>query len=162
MVTRPAQPAYVTALAAAYGPPSQAAFGSAVFYDDSQPPAGLEQAALAKYQYFIGDLWTRYGADAWLGTWQQIYTRPQGVDHAVVSELRAIKDRSAAQSVELLLDEAADPPAAQQALAAAFDGPTVTELAVYKIGDGAELAGILLAARRAAGGQTVMLVFLLD
>lgn len=162
MVTRPAQPAYVTALAAAYGPPSQEAFGSAVFYDESQPPASLEQAALAKYQYFVGDLWTRYGADAWLGAWQQIYTRPQGADHAVVSELRAIKDRSAAQSVDLLLDEVADPKAAQQALATAFDDPAVTELAVYKIGDGAAMAGLLVAARRVAGGQTVMLVFLLD
>ena len=79
-----------------------------------------------------------------------------------LSELRAIKDRSAAQSVELVLDEVADPQNAQQALASAFDDPAVTELAVFKIGDGAELAGILLAARRAAGGQTVMLVFLLD
>jgi hypothetical protein len=129
MVTRPAQPAYVTALAAAYGPPSQAAFGSAVFYEASQPPPPLEEAALAKYQYFVGDLWTRYGADAWLGAWQQVYLRPQGATQAIVSELRAIKDRSAAQSVELLLDEAADPQAAQQALAAAFDDPAVTELA---------------------------------
>lgn len=161
MVTRPAQPAYVTALAAAYGPPSQAAFGSAIFYD-SQPPAGLEQAALAKYQYFVGDLWARYGAEAWLGTWQQIYARPQGAERAVVSELRAIKDRSAAQSVELLLDETPDPPAAQQALAAAFDDPAVTELAVYKIGDGAEMAGLLVAARRAATGETIILAFLLD
>ncbi len=118
---------------------------------------GLEQAARAKYQYFVGDLWDRYGADAWLGTWQQVYARPQGGDRAVVSELRAIKDRSAAQSVELLLDEAADPQGAQQALAAAFDDPAVTELAVYKIGDGAALAGILVAARRAPAGETVIL-----
>ena len=162
MVTPAAQPDYVTALAAAYGPPSQAAFGSAVFYDSSQPPAGLEQAARTTYQYFVGDLWDRYGADAWLGTWQQIYARPQGGDHAIVSELRGIKDRSAAQSVELLLDETADPQGAQQALAAAFDDPAVTELAVYKIGDGAAMAGLLVAARRAATGETVTLVCLLD
>lgn len=162
MVTPSAQPTYVTALAAAYGPPSQAGFGSAVFYDSSQPPAELEQAALAKYQYFVGNLWGRYGADAWLGTWQPIYARPLGAERAVVSELRAIKDRSAAQSVELLLDEAADPSTAQQALAAAFDDPAVTELVVYKIGDGAAMAGLLVAGRRAATGETVMVVFLLD
>ena len=98
----------------------------------------------------------------WLSAWQQIYARPQGAERAVVSELRAIKDRSSAQSVELLLDEAADPPTAHQALAAAFDDPAVTELVVYKIGDGAAMAGLLVAARRAAGGQTLVLVFLLD
>lgn len=166
MVTRPAErsspPAYVTALEAAYGPPSQAAFGSAVFYDNSQPPAPLVQAALAKYQYFIGDLWDRYGPDAWRGTWRNVYTRPQGADRAVVSELRAIQDRTAAQSIELLLDEAADPQAAQQALSTAFDDPTVTELSVYTIGDGAAMSGILLAGRRAATGETVILVLLLD
>jgi hypothetical protein len=45
---------------------------------------------------------------------------------------------------------------------AAFDDPAVTELAVYKIGDGAAMAGLLVAARRAATGETVTLVFLLD
>jgi hypothetical protein len=42
-----------------------------------------------------------------------------------------------------------------------FSDPAVTELSVYRIGDGAALAGILLAARRAAGATTI-LVFLLD
>jgi hypothetical protein len=79
-----------------------------------------------------------------------------------VAELHGIQDRSAAQAVELLVDEAADPQAAKQALGGAFDDPAVSELAVYQIGDGAQMAGILLAARRGAAGQTVMLVFLLD
>ncbi len=162
MVTPTAKPDYVTALEAAYGPPSQAGFGSAVFYEQGQEPGDLEQAAQAQYRYFVGELWDRYGKDAWMGSWQQVYTRPPGANRAIVAELRAITDRSAAQSVELVLDEVADPKNARQALSSAFDDPAVTELAAFKIGDGAELAGILLAARRAAGGQTVTLVFLLD
>lgn len=162
MVTPAANPAYVTALEAAYGPPSQAGFGSAVFYKQNGKAADLEQAAQAQYRYFVGDLWDRYGAGAWLGSWQQVYTRPAGARPAVVSELRAIKDRTAAQSVELLLDEAADPPAAQQALSAAFDDPAITDLSVYKIGDGAALSGILVAGRRAPAGETTLLIFLLD
>jgi hypothetical protein len=79
-----------------------------------------------------------------------------------VSELRAIKDRSAAQSVGLILDEAADPQAAQQALGRAFDDPSVSELTVYKIGDGAQMAGILITARRDTAAESVFLVFLLD
>ena len=81
---------------------------------------------------------------------------------AFVSELRAINDRTAALSVELLLDEVDDPPTAQQALSSAFDDPAVTDLAVFQIGDGAALSGLLVAGRRAATGETVMLVFLLD
>ena len=151
MVTPAAKPTYVTALETAYGLPSQAGFGSAVFYEQGQEPGDLEQAAQGQYRYFVGELWERYGANAWMGSWQKVYTRPAGANRAIVSELRAIKDRSAAQSVGLVLDEATDPQTAQQALAAAFDDPAVTELAVYKIGDGAELAGILLAARRGQG-----------
>jgi hypothetical protein len=162
MVTPAAKPAYVTALEATYGAPSQAGFGSAVFYEQRQESGSLEQAAQAKYRYFVGELWERYGEDAWMGSWQTVYTRPPGAERAIVSELRAIEDRSAAQSVGLILDEAADPQAAAQALGGAFDDPAVSELAVYKIGDGAQMAGLLLAARRAAEGQTVMLVFLLD
>jgi hypothetical protein len=162
MITPTAKPAYVTALEAAYGQPSQEGFGSAVFYDQGQQPSVLEQAAQAKYRYFVGDLWERYGEDAWLGSWQPVYTRPAGADRAVVAELRAIKDRSAAQSVGLILDEAADPQGAEQALGAAFDDPAVSELAVFKIGDGAQMAGILVAARRASAGESIFLVFLLD
>ncbi len=162
MVTPAAKPAYVTALEASYGPPSQAGFGSAVFYTPGRNPGSLEEAAQAQYRYFVGDLWDRYGADAWMGSWRQVYGRPDGGDHAIVSELRAIRERTAAQSVELLLDEAADPPSAQGALSGAFDDPAVTELAVYQIGDGAALSGILVAARRAPDDQTVMLILLLD
>ena len=162
MVISAAKPTYVAALEAAYGPPSQAGFGSAAFYAPGQSAGNLEATAQAQYQYFVGDLWDRYGADAWLGTWQQVYTRPPGAGRAFVSELRAINDRTAALSVELLLDEVDDPPTAQQALSSAFDDPAVTDLAVFQIGDGAALSGLLVAGRRAATGETVMLVFLLD
>jgi hypothetical protein len=150
------------ALEAAYGPPSQAGFGSAIFYVQRQDPGDLAQAAQAQYRYFVGELWARYGEDAWMGSWQQVYTRPAGAKREIVAELRAIKDRTAVQSVELLLDEVADPQNARQTLSTAFDDPAVTDLSVFKIGDGAALAGILLAARREAAGETVMLIFLLD
>jgi hypothetical protein len=47
------EPAYVTAL--------EAAFGSAVFPEQSKAADDLAQAALAKYKYFIGDQWERFG-----------------------------------------------------------------------------------------------------
>ena len=56
----------MTALEAAYGAPSQAGFGSAVFFDQLKPTDTLADAALAKYKFFVGDLWERYGEDAWI------------------------------------------------------------------------------------------------
>jgi hypothetical protein len=162
MITPTAKPAYVSALEAVFGPPSQSGFGSAVFYQRTESPGALAGAARDVYQHFIGDLWQRYGAEAWMGNWQQVYTRPPAADHAVVAELHTLDDRSVRQSAAVLLDAAEDPQAVQAALATACDDPAVTDLVVYKIGDGAALSGILLAARRAATGETIMLVFLLD
>ena len=63
----PAKPEYLTLLEAAYGAPSQAGFGSAVFHEQMKAGDDLEQAALAKYRYFTGDLWERWGEEAWIG-----------------------------------------------------------------------------------------------
>ncbi|HRX05033.1 MAG TPA: hypothetical protein P5148_17925, partial [Anaerolineae bacterium] len=73
-----AKPQYVADLETVFGPPSQAAFGSAVFNQALDAGAGLETAALGKYKYFVGDLWERYGEDAWMGPWKEVYARPAG------------------------------------------------------------------------------------
>jgi hypothetical protein len=160
----PAQPApdYVTALEAAYGAPSQAGFGSAVFYEPLKASDKLDQAALAKYKYFVGDLWERYGEDAWMGPWKMVYTRPVDGKRDIIAELRGITDREARMSVEMILDNVDDPEKARTALSAAFDDPAVTELAVYNTGDGAAMSGALVAARRGDAGATTFLVFLMD
>ena len=156
-----ARPAAVAALEAAFGPPSQAGFGSAVFYDRLAPDADLEQAALARYRFFVGDLWERYGADAWLGPWQRVYTRPPGAPRAIVAELRALANRDAALSASVLLEGVDAPERAQAALAATFDDPAVAELAVFTLGDGGAMAGLLVAGQREDRGA-IFLVFLLD
>jgi hypothetical protein len=70
------KPAYVTALEAAYGAPSQAGFESAVFYEQVATADDLDQAALAKYRFFVGDLWDRYGEAAWMGPWKSVLRSP--------------------------------------------------------------------------------------
>jgi len=62
----------------------------------------------------------------------------------------------------MILDEVDDAAAARSALAAAYDDPAVTELRVFNLGDGAEMAGLLIAARRGATDDAIFLVFLLD
>ena len=156
------KPEYVAALEAAYGAPSQAGWGSAVFLERLKAADELEPAALAKYRYFVGELWERFGDDAWMGPWKAVYTRPADGKRDIIAELRGITDRDARQSVEMILDNVDDPEKARAALSAAFDDPAVTELAVYNIGDGAAMSGLLLAGRRGDAGEATFLVFLLD
>ena len=156
------KPDYVTALERFYGAPSQDGFGSAVFYERLPADADLEQTALAQYRYFVGDLWERYGEDAWMGPWRQVYTRPADGNANIVAELRSLEDRAARQSAALIVDEIDNAEDARAALAAAFDSAAVTELSVYKLGDGAAMSGILVAAHRAATGEMLFLIFLLD
>lgn len=156
------KPVYVTDLEAAYGVPSQAGFGSAVFYASKADGSSLEQIALDKYKYFVGALWEKYGEDAWLGPWKEVYTRPSSDEADIVAELRAINDPNAALSVPMILDNVDDTEKAWTALSAAYDDPSVTEVRVFNLGDGGAMSGILVSGRRAATGEAILLLFLLD
>lgn len=156
------KPAYVTALEEAYGAPSQEAFGSAVFYEQLEPSDDLEAAALRNYKYFAGDLWKRYGEEAWMSTWKEAYRRPEGATHDIQAELAALEDRETRMQVDMILNNVDQPEQAQAALADAFDAVEVNELRAYNIGDGEAMSGILIAGRRAKEGETTFLAFLLD
>jgi D-alanyl-D-alanine carboxypeptidase len=156
------KPEYVAALEAAYGAPSQAGFGSAVFTEQLKASDKLDQAALAKYKYFTGELWERWGEDAWMGPWKEVYARKAGAKPDIVAELRGISDPDAKISVPMILDNIDGAEQARAALSAAYDDPAVTELRVFTLGDGAAMSGILVAGRRAETGEATFLVFLLD
>lgn len=156
-----AKPIYVSLLEAAFGAPSQAAFGSAVFFELLKVTEDLEKMALAKYRYFVGELWERFGPDAWMGPWKEVYARKARARNDVVTELRSIRDADAAISVPMILDNIQDAEKARAALSTAFDDPTVTDLRVYNLGDGGAMSGLLVAGRR-SNAETTYLVFLLD
>lgn len=156
------KPAYVTQLESIYGPPSQAGFGSAVFYDQLRATDKLSDAALARYRFFVGDLWQRYGEDSWMGPWKQVYSRPAGAAHDIVAELRSIDDADASISAPMLLDNIDDPAQGRAALAAAYDDALVSELAVFNIGDGGAMSGVVLAGRHKLSDRATILVFLMD
>ena len=155
------QPDYVTALQAAYGAPSQAAFGSAVFYEQAIAD-DLEQAALAKYRYFVGKLWEQYGEAAWLDPWKQVYARQPDAKADIVAELRGIANHTTQLSVPMILDAVQDMEQARAALSTAFDDPVVTEVLVFNTGDSGAMSGLLIAGCRGATGEATFLVFLLD
>jgi hypothetical protein len=155
------KPDYVTLLEAAYGEPSQAGFGSAVFFEASNG-GDLTDTALATYGHFVGDLWGKYGDRAWLGPWKQVYVREPGTKPDVVPELRSIADPDARRSVPMLLDDVEGADAARDALSGAFDDPAVTDLRVYNLGDGAAMSGLLVAGRQGRGGESTFVVLLMD
>jgi hypothetical protein len=158
----PTKPEALTNLEAAYGGPSQAGFGSAVFSDRVLDTDTLEQKALEQYRYFVGDLWCRFGEAAWMGPWRQVYARSHGAAGDILAELDAIEDPDAARSVPMFLDAIDGAAKARAALSAAYDDPAVTELRIFNLGDGGAMSGLLIAGRRPEAGEAIFLVFLMD
>jgi len=156
------KPQYVTALEAAYGAPSQAGFGSAVFYEHINQAEKIEEAALQKYRYFVGELWERYGEDAWMTAWKQLYARKTGGNYDIVAELRSIKDLEATKSVPMILDNIEGADKARTALSSAYNNPAITDLRVFNVGDGGAMSGLLIAGRHNETGEEIFLVFLMD
>jgi hypothetical protein len=154
------KPDYVAELETVYGAPSQSGFGSAVFYEVLEPEADLEPVALRYYQYFVGDLWERFGEAAWMGPWKLVYTRQPGGKPDIVAELQAIADPTAHLSVPMLL-ELDDAERGKKALSATYDDADVNNLAVYTLGDGEAMSGLLVAGQHSTGEAT-FLIFLLD
>jgi hypothetical protein len=70
MSPSPSPPKYVSDLESLYGPPSQAGFGSVVFYEQLSPTVDLEPSALKYYRHFVGDLWEHFGETAWMTLWK--------------------------------------------------------------------------------------------
>jgi hypothetical protein len=155
-------PAGVAALVAAYRPPSDAAFGSAVFHEQLGDDGALGEAAQRAYRRFVGALWDRFGAEAWMGPWKQVYRRPDPAARDVVAELRAVDDPDARQSVPLVLELSVDAERARAALSTVYDDPAMTEMAVYAIGDGAAMSGLVVAGRNTASGTSTCLTCLMD
>ncbi len=151
-------------LEAVFGGPSSEGFGSAVFSDilESDEDGDLERTALDVYRRFVGELWDRWGEDAWMAPWKQVYVRPANGRPDVVAELTGLADPSAKISVPLIVEAGPDSERTHAALASAFDDPAVTELRVYVIGDGEAMSGLLVAGRCAASNVAVFVAALMD
>ena len=158
---KPTKPKYLLLMETAYGSPSQNGFGSAVFFETIDSDEPLEKAALQRYKYFVGETWDRFGEDAWMSGWKQVYTRQKGANHDIVAELRGIEDWDVSQSIPMILDVVKDADFGKFALSKAFDATNVTELMVFNIGDGGAMSGVLIATRR-HNNEATFLVFLMD
>lgn len=150
------KPSFVTDLEQFYGGPSKSAYGSAVFFEPGIEAEHLENDSLAKYQYFCGDTWTRFGEENWLTNWSQVFARTDNSQRDIVTELSSLDDRDARRLASMLLDNVG----AHGALRTALDDSQVSEMRVFKMGDGGAMSGLLIAALRPEGA--VYLVFLLD
>lgn len=150
----------VPALIAVYGPAGSTGLGSAVFQQDAVSAESLEDAALAQYRQFVGASWEKREAN-WRAGFREIYRRPPGDTRGIDAELHAIKEPALRSVVTAMIDDMDDPAAARTALAAVFDLPAVADLRLYALGDGEQLAGVEVAARR-ADDRGLFLVLLLD
>lgn len=155
------KPEYIADLEAVYGPPSQEGFGSAVFFEQTGENEDLEKIALNYYKQFTGELWERWGEEAWMTPWKEAYARKKSSKRDVVKELKAIDDFDTQLSVPLILDPAESTDQEKNPLEAAFNDPGVEDFRVYNIGDGSAMSGLLLVGRR-DNGETTILTALLD
>lgn len=153
-------PSFVRDLQSAFGPPSQQAFGSSVFFT-ANANTSLDDEALSRYRYFLGTTWEKLGEQNWLSNWELVYERKSDAKADIVSELKSISDRNVRQSAGLLLENQENISAATQALQNAFDHPQLKELKVFKIGDGAAMSGLLIVASIHDQGL-LSLILLLD
>lgn len=157
------KPDFVVELEAEFGGPSDAGFGSAVFYDPltaESSSMNLEQAAFAKHQLFCGETWTQFGEANWKTGWTEVLLRSSG-SVGIVSELRSIREPSVKSVVPMLLDEIENKDAAYAALSKAFDAAVVKQLAAFSMGDNNAMSGFLVAADRGSEGR-IYLAFLMD
>jgi len=155
------KPDYVLEMEAAYGAPSQNGFGSAVFFESLDQDEAMETAALEKYKYFVGDLWDRFGEEAWLSQWKEVYIRQDDSKRNIVAELEGISDLDVSNSVPMILSVIEDADSAKLALSQTYDDVDVVDLVVYRLGDGEAMYGLLIAGRR-SNNEATFLVFLLD
>lgn len=144
-----------------FGGPNDEAFGSAVFRRALSAAEDLETPARAVYRDFVGELWDRYGAAAWLGAWSLAAARAAPAAGSIVGILEALEDPQTRSAADMLVNGGADPDAARAALVAAFDREAVDELKVFSLGDGGAMSGLMIAARD-RDGAAVFLVFLMD
>lgn len=145
-----------------FGAESDDAFGSAVFRRDVPLGGDLEGTARAVYRDFVGEVWDRFGASTWLGEWSELVSRETPDGPSVLKLLSALDDPQARSAADVLVTGSVDPDAAKHALEAAFDRPAVSELTIYRIGDGDAMSGLLIAAREHATSAATFLVFLMD
>lgn len=154
-----AEPDYRERLETAFGRPSNAAWGSAVFFETDIEDGELSSRAIQYYRNFVGDLWQRFGEAAWMSGWALVLARRGSGD--IVKELEQSDNRAVRTGAEMLLrvpDTEADRIAA---LRATFDDPAVTLVEVYAAGDGGAYSGLMVAGRR-TNGEATLLVFLMD
>lgn len=149
-------------LVAVFGGESDDAFGSAVFRTTVVADEDLETVAKGIYRTFVGEAWTRAGDRGWLGSWAKVATRSSGTSPGTLELLRSIADPQIRSAADVLVDGGTDPAAARAALTGAFDRPAVSDLAVFSIGDGEAMSGLIISAREDLAGNVVSLAFLMD
>ena len=96
-----------------------------------------------------------------MARWKKVYVRPANAKHDIVGELRSLTDPNVSSAAQMILDGVSNAESARQALSVAYDDPSVVELAVYNIGDGEAMSGLIIAARR-SNSEGTFLVLLMD
>jgi hypothetical protein len=135
---------FIEALEMVYGKAGNAGFGSAVFFETAKQQTGLAAIALDVYKQFMGEKWRAETEATWLSGWKLVYERSPGTVPDILTELNNIKDTDAKRSVPLLTELIDQAEQGRLALAAAFNHPEISHVAVFTVGDNAAMSGLIL------------------
>lgn len=146
-----------------FGSASDSGFGSAVFFTQGSGAnaKSLEAESRRVYQSFCGEKWTSFGEENWLSTWKLLHQRPVGSGGDIVAEIEAIRDPESGSAAQMLLEAGPDTERAAATLRSVFNDAEISQLQIFKIGDGGAMSGAIIAAEWPSGAR-VLLIILLD
>jgi hypothetical protein len=136
--------ALMTSLEAVYGTANDKGFGSTVYHEASLPGESISELARRHYTKFLGKQWNSSTEKRWMSVWKKVYERPGGAKKDILAELASVSDQNAQAAIPLLTELIENADAGKKALAAAFNHPDLSTLAIHTIGDGEAMSGVMV------------------
>jgi hypothetical protein len=149
-------------LQALLGPCGPVGMGDALCREPLPAAASLDEWARAKYLVLANKNWEVFDPEAWLAPFREVHRRPRDSPGEIVEELLALHGDNIELVIENFLTNREDAAELKEALAGVFDGPTMAEVAVYAIGDGEALNGVLIVGRHRTGDEVTCAYHLWD
>lgn len=145
--------AFITALENAFGKASNTGFGSTTLYSFPATALAPELQSLDHYKRFLGAKWldTPDQTNRWLKPWKQVYVRPVGSPADIINELKQLQDADIKPSIGLLIEFPEQVEQAKIALTNAFNDQNIHHLAIYNLGDGEAMSGIMVTGLYSSG-----------
>lgn len=149
-------------LQALLGPCAPVGMGDAVCHEPLAAGVPLETWARDKSLVLANKGWENFQPEMWRAQFRELYRRPESATGAITDELAALTGDNIELVIGNFLDNRDNAGELKQSLTAVFDAPAMSEVVVYRIGDGQALAGVLLVGRQRGKNEVTCVYHLWD